>query len=105
MSRIKKEVATHLSMTSKYIFNRFAQAEVPKTTRCRILKTVVKHLKLITTPPLEEVHKQSRLQLAKDYMKIDFSTVFFTDECRATFDGPDRWCKGWVATGGKRLLD
>lgn len=35
-------------------------------------------------------------------MKIDFSKVLFTDETRATLDGPDRWCKGWVMNGQNR---
>jgi len=29
-------------------------------------------------------------------MKIDFSRVMFTDECRATLDGPDGFSRGWV---------
>lgn len=71
-------------MTNKYFLVWCGQAEVPKTTICRILKTVVKQLKLVTTPPLKDLHKQSRLQWAKDYMKIELSTVLFADECRAT---------------------
>ena len=32
-------------------------------------------------------------------MTINFYKVVFTDEIRATFDGPDGWSKGWVANG------
>ena len=32
-------------------------------------------------------------------MKCDFSTVIFTDECRATLDGPDCWTQGWLREG------
>ncbi len=29
-------------------------------------------------------------------MKLDFSRVLFSDECRATLDGPDGFARGWV---------
>jgi hypothetical protein len=32
-------------------------------------------------------------------MKTDFSLLVFTDECRATLDGPDDWARGWIASG------
>ena len=28
-------------------------------------------------------------------MKVNFENVIFTDECRATLDGPDGWSRGW----------
>ena len=40
---------------------------------------------------MKAIHKQKRLKWAEEYMQIDFSTVLFTDECRATPDGPDGW--------------
>ena len=35
-------------------------------------------------------------------MKVNFQTVLFTDECRATLDGPDGWTRGWFCKEGPR---
>ena len=29
-------------------------------------------------------------------MKKDLQTIIFTKECRATLNGPDGWCRGWL---------
>ena len=34
--------------------------------------------------------------LGKKFLKQDFSKVIFTDECRASLDGPDDWLKEWI---------
>ncbi len=36
---------------------------------------------------------------AEQYLKQDFSNVIFTNECRATLDGPDGFCRGWILDG------
>ena len=32
-------------------------------------------------------------------MKLPTKYILFTDESRATLDGPDNWSKGWVVSG------
>ena len=56
-----------------------------------------------TTPLLMEVHKQSRLHRANDYIKTDLYAVVCTDECRTTLDGPGLMSGGvkvgWLQVG------
>ena len=40
---------------------------------------------------------ERRVEYAKKTMKNDILCIIFTDECRATLDGPDGWSKGWLA--------
>lgn len=37
-----------------------------------------------------------RLQWAQKYMRLDMSCILFSDETRATLDGPDGLANGWV---------
>lgn len=46
-------------------------------------------------PPLKCIHREKRLKWAENNMKVNFENVIFTDECRATLDGPDGWSRGW----------
>ena len=46
-------------------------------------------------PPLKCIHHEKRLKWAENNMKVNFEKVIFTDECRATLDGPDGWSRGW----------
>ena len=82
-----REVARHPLSTSKRIFEDAGNQGIRRTSRCRILKSVAKADEL--NPPLANRHKILRIEWAKCYMKTDFQTVLFKDECRATLDGPD----------------
>ena len=58
-SRIKGEVATNSRVTSNEIFTRVDENNVPKSTHCRILKTVARRLKPVKKHPLQEIHQEN----------------------------------------------
>ena len=65
--------------------------------RNRILGMIAKHKSPQRTPPLSPSHEDLRFNWARQYMKTNMEYVLFTDESRATLDGP--WAKGWVIKG------
>ncbi len=93
--RIKKAAAKMPLQSSKQVFEAAGASGGPQTSRCRILQKLAVVHKPTIRPPLNNVHKQKRLQWAHTNMKTNFQTVLFTDECRATLDGPDGWSSGW----------
>ena len=46
---------------------------------------------------MRKIHKEKRLQWTRQYIKVDFTRLIFTDECRASLDRCDGWARGWVA--------
>lgn len=97
--KLKIEMAKIPHATSKAIFDTAGVPEMGKTARCETLKTLGKVLKPQKQPPLSKHHKTKRVEWALRYMKTDFKNVIFTDECRATLDGPDGWASGWILNG------
>ena len=99
---VKRKLLKKLGQTSKTIFREANLPEVSKSTRCRLLRSLAKNVKPEKQPPLSPRHKEARLNWARKYLKTDMKMVLFTDETRATLDGPDGWGKGWVANGQER---
>ena len=90
-----KRVASQLPLsTSKTIFSEAGINVLSKSSRCRILRKVATVKKAIKQPLMRKIHKEKRLQWARQYMKVDFTRVIFTDECRASLDGYDGWARG-----------
>lgn len=99
LSALKREMIKQPLSSSASIFSAVGLGHTPKTTRNRVLKTLGKVRKAKTRPPLNQKHKDKRLAWCKKYMKLDFGQVIWTDEMRATLDGPDGWARGWIAEG------
>ena len=97
--KLKIEMAKAPHATSKTIFDSAGVPKMAKTARCQTLKSLAKVRKPIKQPPLSKRHKTKRLEWARRYMKTDFQNVLFTDECRATLDGPDDWSSDWLLYG------
>lgn len=96
LRQIGRELIRKPLASSKEIFESVSASDVPKSSRCRILQGMASVRRPSTRPPLKRIHKENRLEWAKRYLKCDFQHVLFTDECRATLDGPDGWSAGWI---------
>ena len=90
--------------SSKAIFEETGVEDVSRDTRCRILRTMGKVVKVKARPPLSEKHMCNRVSWAKKYLKLEFSKFLFTDKYRATLDGPGGWFRGWFVEGQRAPL-
>ena len=77
---------------------------VSKSTWCRALQGLARHVKPNIHHRLKVIQKEKRLNWASEYMKLYIKEALFTDECRATLDGPDGWSKGWVSNRNYRPI-
>ena len=96
---LKRAVANNPLSTSRKVFSEAGVDGVSKTTRWRTLQQIATVRTAQKRPVLKGRHKKERIKWAVRYMKTDFSTVLFTDECRATMDGPDGFSRGWCLDG------
>ncbi|KAF4673376.1 hypothetical protein FOL47_010622 [Perkinsus chesapeaki] len=100
-TRLKREMARSPLATSKEIFEGAGVTMKPKTSRNRVLNQLGGVKKAIAKPALTARHKKTRYEWAENNIKREFSSVLFTDECRATLDGPDGWASGWILRGSE----
>lgn len=100
LAMLKREVARAPLATSRTLFCSAGIAGASRPTRCRILRSIAVNRKACARPVLTRRHQQQRVQWAESNLKTDFRSVLFTDEMRATLDGPDGWASGWVPAAG-----
>ena len=99
LRKIKKVVRKHPLATSKFIFDKAGVPNCGKTLRCETLQKLADNKKAEKRQQILPRHEIQRLDWGRKYMKLHFPNVIFTDEMRATLDGPDGWRRGWVLKG------
>ena len=102
--KIKRSLLANPHSTSKAIFDHAGVSGISKRTRNRILKQIADQRTQTKCPPLSNINCQKRLAWATKYLKTNFQNVLWTDEARATLDGPDGWAKGWLLKGNSPRL-
>ena len=62
VKRMKREICRNPFQTSNEIFKAVGLPNTPKSTRCRILKSISKCGKHLSRHPLKSVHREKRLK-------------------------------------------
>ena len=93
-TKIKRSLSRNPLQSRKIVFEDAEVSINSRATRCRFLKSIAKVEKAISVPILSK-NKKSRLEWCKKYHKL------FSDECRASLNGPDGLARGWVLNGVK----
>ena len=104
LGKKKRSLSANPHSTSKAVFDHAGFTGISKRTRNRILKRMSDQRAPTKCPPLSDINCQKRLAWATKYLKTDFRNVLWTDETRATLDGPDGWTKGWLLKGASPRL-
>jgi len=104
MTQLKRAMAKNPLSTSQNVFIEAGIACQSRSSRCRVLRKIGCIAKAKKIPPLSKENITKRLNWARNNMKTNFSDVIFTDECRATLDGPDGFARGWCPNGKQTPL-
>ena len=102
--KIKRSLLAIPHSMSKDISDHARVPGIYKRTRNRILKQIADQRTQTKSPTLSNINCQKRLAWATKYLKTNFQNVLWTDEARATLDGPDGWAKGWLIKGNSLRL-
>jgi len=101
--KLKRTLRIMPHATSKMLFEKAGLKKISKTTRNVYLQKIGNIRKMKNSPVLTSIHKMKRIDWARKFIKQDFHKVIWSDECRATLDGPDGWSKGWLLTDMEAL--
>ena len=99
LTKLKRAMASHPLASSREVFEAAGTPRMCRATRNRILNLIARRVKPSKQPRITKRHASGRMNWAEKYMKMNFEHVIFTDECRATLDGPDGWSRGWLRHG------
>ena len=102
LRKIKRAMSQNPQCTD--IFDAAGVTDVSKRTRNRILNNMADQRSPAVCPLLSDINCQKRLFWATKYLKTDFRTFIWTDEARATLDGPDGWRGDWLQKNTSPLL-
>ena len=58
-----------------------------------ILNEMARNVKPISRPPVNETRQKTRIMWAEYHTKTIFKHILYTDEDKASLDGPDGWSK------------
>ena len=99
LNSLKRKLRKLPGATSARIFKEAGVPDIAKSTRNIIIAKIAEIKCPKKNPLLTTRHKTLRIDWAKTNMKTDMKHVLFTDESKATLDGPDGRSRGWIIRG------
>ena len=95
MNKLQRAVINNLLATGNNVFEESGVKIVTRTSRNKVLTIIARVVKPTKQPSITPLHQERRMNWVEKYMKMNFESVIFTHECRATLEGPDGWSYGW----------